>query len=330
MTSAVDCREGIQATLIKWFGSARRDYPWRHAQDPYAILLAERLLQQTAARECLVDAYEQLLRKYPSPTSLAQADLSELEAAIRPLGFVYRAGLLRRMAQELVDRHAGLVPQSLNELLSLTGVGDYAARAVLSFAFGQDIAVVDTNVARFLYRLYGIEGPLPANPSRKRRLIELANSLVPPGHSKDYNLAVLDLGAQVCTPKKPKCVECPVNHFCAFYAQTASIALETITTDEGRARMTELNNLEPWKAVAKQGGVSPEIDVLDGLARIATFWPGAEQEAHVRLFLAAPMLLEACKAALRLAGDGDLPDNGEYSGAAITDLIRAAVEKASS
>jgi A/G-specific adenine glycosylase len=99
-------------------------------------------------------------------------------------------------------------------LIALPGVGDYSARAVLSFAFGEDVPIVDTNVARFLYRLCGLPGPMPANPARKRSLIELAGELVPAGRAKEFNLAILDLCAQICRPKNPLCTDCPVNLYC--------------------------------------------------------------------------------------------------------------------
>jgi len=211
-----DSKGHFQDSLLAWFAQTRRDFPWRSQRDPYAVLIAEKLLQQTAVRNVVVRSYEYLLRRYPTPELLAQAHVPDLEGIIRPLGFVYRAVELREMAQSLVARHSGNVPSDLGALLALPGVGDYAARAVLSFAFGEDVPVVDTNVARFLYRLYGLPGPQPANPARKKSLINLAATLVPTGRSKDYNLAVLDLCATVCKPGVPLCAVCPVRTFCAY------------------------------------------------------------------------------------------------------------------
>ncbi len=209
-------RIGFQERLLSWFEQACRDFPWRSQSDPYATLIVEKLLQQTAAREVVVQAYQQLLDQYPTPQHLSQANVPELEQIVRPLGFTYRAKELRTMAQELVARHNGIVPGNLNDLLNLPGVGDYAARAVLSFAYGEDVPVVDTNVARFLYRLYGLEGPLPANPARKRSLISLAGKLIPAGRSKEFNLAILDLCAQICRPTNPLCPDCPVQVYCVY------------------------------------------------------------------------------------------------------------------
>ncbi len=204
----------FQDSLLAWFARAKRDFPWRSRRDPYAVLIAEKLLQQTAARDVVVRSYEHLLRRYPTTELLAQAHVPDLESIIRPLGFAYRAVELREMARSLVARHGGEVPADLGALLALPGVGDYAARAVLSFAFGEDVPVVDTNVARFLYRLYGLPGRQPTNPARKKSLINLAATLVPTGRSKDYNLAILDLCATVCKPGVPLCAVCPVRPYC--------------------------------------------------------------------------------------------------------------------
>ncbi len=206
----------LQDRLLAWFASNRRDFPWRRTSDPYAVLVAEKLLQQTAARKVVVDAYQTLVGTYPSAEALAGARSEHLGSVIAPLGFHYRAKELKALGVALLDRHAGKVPAQLQELKALPGVGDYAARAVLSFAYGQDVPVVDTNVARFLYRVFAISGRLPSNPARKKSLIDLAARLVPTGRSREFNLAVLDLCALICTPSRPKCTSCPVQQFCSF------------------------------------------------------------------------------------------------------------------
>lgn len=209
-------KQSFQQSLLAWFEQEGRDFPWRFNADPYAVLVAEKLLQQSLARDILVDAYNKILEHYPDPQRLSQASIPDIEEIIRHIGFVYRAKELVTMARELQERHNGRVPPDFKQLMALTGVGDYAARAVLSFAFAEDVAVVDTNVARFLFRLYGLPGALPANPARKRYLVELASSLVPEGRSKDYNLAILDLCAKICKPYNPLCPMCPVRDYCDY------------------------------------------------------------------------------------------------------------------
>jgi len=160
----------FQDKLLSWHESNARAFPWREQKDPFAVLISEKLLQQTKARSTVISAYNKLLSLYPTPEALANADINTLKELIQPLGFIYRANELPIMAQALVERHQGQVPNSLHELLDLPGVGDYGARAVLSFAFGEDLPIVDTNVARWIYRLDGISGPMPSNPARKKLL----------------------------------------------------------------------------------------------------------------------------------------------------------------
>lgn len=207
---------GFQQRLLTWYSQNGRRFPWRETADPYTILIAEKLLQQTQARESVISAYQALLSTYPSPGALAKANMADVTAIVQPLGLAYRAAELIGLAEGLVSLHDGVVPDNLAALMALTGVGDYSARAVLSFAFGYDVAVVDTNVARIFYRVFGIAGRMPSNPARKRSLIDLATALLPAGQARPFNLALLDLGALICTPRAPDCENCPVLHYCAY------------------------------------------------------------------------------------------------------------------
>lgn len=211
----------IQNGLLAWFGVKGRHFPWRETRDPYAVLLAEKLLQQTAARPDVVQAYHSLLAAFPSPAALAKADGTAVRDMIQSLGLHYRSQELITLAREIVLGYKGHVPNDLKALLAIHGVGDYTARAVLCFAFGQDVPIVDTNIARILYRLFELPGPFPANPARKRSLLELAGELLPKGQSREFNLAMLDLGALVCTHSAPECGICPLSSICAFAAAKA-------------------------------------------------------------------------------------------------------------
>jgi A/G-specific adenine glycosylase len=207
---------GFQQRLLTWYSQNGRRFPWRETADPYAILIAEKLLQQTQARESVISAYQALLSTYPSPGALAKANLADVRAIVQPLGLAYRAAELIGLAASLVSLYDGVIPDSLVALMALPGVGDYSARAVLSFAFGYDVAIVDTNVARIFYRVFGIPGPMPSNPARKRSLIDLATALLPAGQARQFNLALLDLGALICTPRAPDCEVCPVLKYCDY------------------------------------------------------------------------------------------------------------------
>ena len=206
----------LQKSLLDWYAANRRNFPWRNTNNPFEVLLAEKLLQQTKARDIVVSIYTDLLAKYPTPQALMNAGEEELREIIQPLGLAYRASEIKRMAAEIVDLYGGEVPANLEELLNLTGVGDYCARAVLSFAYNQNVAIVDTNVAHFLHRLCGVEESLPANPARKKYLRHLATQLLPENTARDFNLAVLDLCASVCTSQNPKCHTCLLQELCAY------------------------------------------------------------------------------------------------------------------
>ena len=209
----------IQELLLLWFSKHGRDFPWRRSRNPYQVLIAEKLLQQTKARSQLVQAYKAIIFHYPNPQALASANISNLQRIIKPLGLVYRAGELIKMANEIVQNFGGRIPRDLNALLSLTGVGDYSARAVLSFAFNEDVPIVDTNIARLIDRLHGLEGSIPSNPARSKKLRDHATNLIPQGKSRHMNLALLDLCAIVCKSRNPICSKCPIHHFCKYGAK---------------------------------------------------------------------------------------------------------------
>ena len=206
----------LQKSLIDWYAANQRNFPWRNTDNPFEVLLAEKLLQQTKARDIVVSIYTDLLAKYPTAQEFMNAGVEELRKIIQPLGLAYRATEIKEMATEIVELYGGKVPSNLKDLLNLTGVGDYCARAVLSFAYNQNVPIVDSNVARFLHRLCGIGEPLPANPARKKYLRCLATQLLSENTPRDFNLAILDLCASVCTSQNPKCYACPLQEFCTY------------------------------------------------------------------------------------------------------------------
>jgi A/G-specific adenine glycosylase len=200
--------------LVSWGTRNMRHFPWRTRRTPYRVLIAEKLLQQTAARPAVVEAYERLIAYCSSPARLASADIRKLEKLVRPLGFVYRAKELKRLGKALNVRHKGRVPSDLRLLLELPGVGEYAARAVLSFAFGQPVPIVDTNIARFLHRFFALNLPLSSNPARSKALLNLAAKLMPTQDFVEFNFGLLDLCAGICVPRNPRCQVCPLRLDC--------------------------------------------------------------------------------------------------------------------
>ena len=197
-----------QQRVLDWAAAHRRDLPWRGTRDPWRVLVAEVMLQQTQA-DRVVPHYERFTAAYPDPAACAGAPLDEVLRAWTGLGYPRRARNLRRAAQIVVDDHGGRVPADLESLLALPGVGPYTARAVLAFAFGRDVAVVDTNTGRILARRAG-ERLTPA------RAQACADEWVPSGAGWEWNQGLLDLGAARCRPTTPECTGCPVRRTCAW------------------------------------------------------------------------------------------------------------------
>ncbi len=199
-----------QEALLRWAAREHRDLPWRRTRDPWAVLVSEAMLQQTQVTR-VVPRYHAFLGRFPTPATCATAPQSEVVTLWAGLGYNRRAAQLHRAAAAMVERHGGRVPDRLEHLLALPGVGPYTARAVLAFAFEQDAAVVDTNVARILARRAG--GQLTAAEAQRG-----ADAWLPRGRAWAWNQGMLDLGAGVCTARTPRCGECPVAAGCAWAA----------------------------------------------------------------------------------------------------------------
>lgn len=204
----LDERDGRHAELIEWWAAERRDLPWRRTRDPWLVLVSEVMLQQTQVDRVL-PYFEAFAERWPTPEHFAAAELADVLAAWQGLGYPRRARNLWQTAAIVTERHGGLVPADLDDLLALPGVGPYTARAVQAFAFGIDTGVVDTNVGRILARWTG-RRLAPAEAQR------IADGLVPAGQSWAWNQAMMDLGAQVCTKRDPSCGPCPVQSWCAW------------------------------------------------------------------------------------------------------------------
>ncbi len=213
----------FQRRLLGWYKRHQRALPWRETRDPYKILVSEVMLQQTQV-DRVIPKYHQFLKRYPDLPALAKARLPELKKVWYPLGYNIRPIRLRKIAQTVVEQHGGQLPDSYDGLVALDGIGRYTAGAVLSFAFGKDAPILDTNVARLLERYFGIGSPdaprpagkKPAGPSR-RMLWELAEHVIPPGNAYDINQAMMDMGALICTARKPKCGACALRRDCRSY-----------------------------------------------------------------------------------------------------------------
>jgi len=199
----------VQRDLIEWWSREGRDLPWRRSRDPWAVLVSELMLQQTQVPR-VVDRYVRFLDRFPTVAACAAAPVGDVIEEWAGLGYNRRAVHLHRAATACVERHGGELPDSLDALLALPGVGPYTARAVLVFAHERDIGLVDTNAGRFVARC------LAGRRLAPREAQATADAAVPSGWGWTWGQAVFDLGASVCRKRAPRCDACPVRAHCAW------------------------------------------------------------------------------------------------------------------
>jgi A/G-specific adenine glycosylase len=255
----------FQRKLLDWFRTNRRDLPWRRTRDPYRVWISEIMLQQTRT-EAVLPYYRRFFRAFPSPKALARAPGDAVLRAWAGLGYYSRARNLHRAARIIVGEHGGRFPVALDEALALPGVGDYTARAVLSIAYGAPLAVLDGNVARVIARREAIEGDLRA-PGRWKKLQAVADGWLARDAPGDWNQAMMELGATVCTPRRPRCGACPVRDGCRAFrlgladrlperrVKPATVRLRiaaAVLLDE-RGRTLLVRSSEPASAKAAEG-----------------------------------------------------------------------------
>ena len=235
----------VQA-LLGWYDGARRDLPWRRTRDPYAVWISEAMLQQTRV-ETVEGYWRRFLDALPTVADLAAADEEGVLALWSGLGYYRRARSLQAAARALVERHGGRFPRTRAELLALPGIGPYTAGALLSIAFDLPEPLVDGNVARVLARRFALELD-PASGAGQRELWRRAAELVPAARAGDWNQALMELGATVCTPRAPRCGACPWGGECLARARGLSEVLP-----RARPRPAPLE-VELTIAVAERGG----------------------------------------------------------------------------
>src|SRR3954469_3691792 len=210
--------------VCRWYAAAARDLPWRRPDvSPWAVLVSEVMLQQTPVSR-VVPAYTEWLARWATPAALAREPAGEAVRQWGRLGYPRRALALHRAAVTVTERHGGCVPQDLDALLALPGVGDYTARAVAAFAFGQRHAVLDTNVRRVIARHRDGHG-LPKGASSSARERSTATELLPaePAAAVRTSAALMELGALVCTARQPRCRECPIATDCRWLAADSPV-----------------------------------------------------------------------------------------------------------
>ena len=208
-------RRRFRRRLLAWYRRHGRDLPWRNTTDPYHILVSEVMLQQTQVDRVL-PKYREWLKKYPSLGALAAAPEQEVTDTWYPLGYNIRPQRLQTIARESVSQYGGQLPADEATLRSFKGIGAYTAGAIRSFAFRQRAAILDTNVARVLFRVFVATGD-PKSHAMKRHLWTVSEALVPARHVFDFNQALMDLGAMVCVARHPRCPVCPMAKSCRSF-----------------------------------------------------------------------------------------------------------------
>jgi len=202
----------IAGRLLEWYGRHGRDLPWRRTRDPYHIWVSEVMLQQTRV-ETVIPYYQRWMEQFPTLQALAEAPEEQVLKAWEGLGYYSRARNLHQAVREVAERYGGSVPDDPEAVAGLKGVGPYTAGAILSIAFNRPVPAVDGNVLRVIARLYAIADDI-ALPATRTAIAKLVRAMIPEGRASDFNQALMDLGATICTPRSPRCLLCPVREAC--------------------------------------------------------------------------------------------------------------------
>ena len=292
---------GLPGRLLDWYDRHRRDLPWRarpgERPDPYRVWLSEIMLQQTTV--ATVGAYfGRFMARWPDVPALAAASLDEVLHLWQGLGYYARARNLHACVRAVVERHGGRFPDTEAELRALPGIGDYTAAAVAAIAFGRAATPVDGNIERVVARLFAHAEPLPG---AKPALRQLAATLTPAERAGDYAQAVMDLGATVCTPRKPRCILCPWREACRGRMQGIA---ESLPARRAKAEKPLRRGVAFW-AVRPDGAVllrrRPEKGLLGGMMEVpSTLWREASWgEAEARAAAPVPAKWRALPGVVR-------------------------------
>ncbi len=215
--------ERVHISLLQWYAAEKRDLPWRMTSDPYAILVSEIMLQQTQVDRVL-PKYLQFLTAFPTLEKLADASTADVISIWVPLGYNMRAVRLQSIARQVIAEYHGRIPDTIEELLKLKGVGRYTAGAIACFAYHKQVATVDTNIRRVLHRIFlGLEHPEPK--LNDAQMLTHAEQVLPDGEAYNWNQALMDLGATICTSNNPRCGQCPLQQTCQAYVEMSQYSL---------------------------------------------------------------------------------------------------------
>ena len=213
----------VHANMLQWYAVEHRDLPWRFTHDPYAILVSEMMLQQTQVHRVL-PKYEQFLAAFPTLADLAAASTAEVISVWVPLGYNMRAVRLQSIARQVTSEYGGSIPNTIEELLKLKGIGRYTAGAIVCFAYKKQVAMVDTNIHRVLHRIFlGLD--LTEHRLTHDQILTFAEQVLPDGKAYDWNQALMDLGSTICTSSSPQCSRCPLQGACKTYSEMSQYSI---------------------------------------------------------------------------------------------------------
>jgi A/G-specific adenine glycosylase len=205
-------KSNFRRKLLNWFDGHQRELPWRQHKTPYRIWISEIMLQQTQVAT-VIDYFNRFTQRFPNVATLAQADQAEVLKLWEGLGYYRRARQMHAAAQVIVENHNGKFPTDFESVLALPGIGRYTAGAILSIALDQKLPILEGNTIRLFARLMTMQSD-PRTTDNQKALWEFSQSLLPRKRCGDFNQALMELGSQICNPKRPKCLVCPINNLC--------------------------------------------------------------------------------------------------------------------
>ncbi len=278
----------IRRSLLRWYAGSQRDLPWRQTRDPYAIWIAETMLQQTQVRT-VVPYYRRFVRNLPTIAALDRAPLEKVLTLWSGLGYYRRAENLKKAARALIENHGGKIPIQIEALRALPGVGPYTAGALMSIAFNKPYPAMDGNARRVLARLF--------RAGKERGLFQIASELVSPSNPGRFNQALMELGATICLPLNPRCPACPIAECCAA-KRTRTFRSKAASSGKRKSRAIEW----PLFLIQNNGRLllrrRPTGGILGGLWEI----PGGERKDRESLETTMARHLNGCAGTARFRG----------------------------
>jgi len=258
--------------LLTWYQEHKRSFSWRDSGDPYRVWVSEIMLQQTRVAQ-MEAHFTRFIERFPTVRDLAAAAEDEVLKVWEGLGYYARARNLHQAARRIVEKHGGHIPDTYEALLDLPGIGTYTAAAVSSIAFDRDHPVLDGNVTRVLCRILGIEDD-PRRTAVKARLIAAGEKLLAPGQAGDFNQGMMELGARMCTPQRPRCGSCPLEALCRARNELEDPAALPTKTPKKRKPHYQVTAGLIWKEGKLLIARRPSEGMLGGLWE----FPGGKQE----------------------------------------------------